>query len=118
TGTGAGQTSSSAAATTAAASPGKEGKKEGSWVAKPSSDTKITVSFESDGRFAWKVERQGKSQRFAGKSSYENGILTLVQDQTNNTLVGNAQWSDETHFVFKIVGGGTGDPGLSFAKIS
>jgi len=97
---------------------GKEGKVEGTWSAQPSNDMKITVSFQGDGRFTWKVDRQGKSQQFEGKSSYENGILTLVQDQNNNTMVGNVHWTDETHFNFKVMGGGPGDPGLSFTRLS
>jgi hypothetical protein len=42
----------------------------------------------------------------------------LVQDQNNNTMVGNVRWTDETHFSFKVMGGGPGDPGLSFSKAS
>jgi hypothetical protein len=121
-GSGATQPAGATNAATAAAQPqpaapaGKEGKLEGTWTAQPSSDTKITLSFESAGRFTWRVDRQGKAQTFAGKLSHENGILTLVQDQNSITMVGNVQWSDETHFIFKIVGGGAGDPGLSFTK--
>jgi tetratricopeptide (TPR) repeat protein len=103
---------------TAEASPGNEGKLEGSWTAQPNNEIKITLTFQTEGRFTWKVERQGKSQEFAGKSSYENGILTLVQDQNSNTMVGNLRWPDQTHFTFKVIGAGPGDPGLSFSKIS
>ena len=64
----------------------------------------------------WKVTKQGKDQQFGGASSYENGILTLVQDQNNNAMVGNVVWTDASHFAFKVLGGGTTDPGLSFSK--
>ena len=103
-----------AAANTAPA--GKAGKLEGTWTAQPSPDTTITVTFQDKGHFTWKVTRQGKDQQFNGTSSYENGILTLVQDQNNNAMVGNVTWKDETHFTFKVMGGGTTDPGLSFTK--
>jgi tetratricopeptide (TPR) repeat protein len=106
------------AQTAATTSSGKEGKLDGTWTAKPTTDTTITLSVQSDGRFSWSVDRQGKNQQFAGKSSYENGILTLVQDQSNNTMVGNVEWTDETHFHFKVPGGGPDDPGLSFARTS
>ena len=69
-------------------------------------DMNISVTFQEGGRFTWKVSRQGKDQQFQGKSSNENGILTLVQDQNNNTMVGNLHWTDETHFVFKVIGAG------------
>jgi len=97
---------------------GKAGKIEGTWTAQPNNDMQITVAFQAEGRFTWKVTRQSKDQQFQGKSSYENGILTLVQDQNNNTMVGNLHWTDETHFVFKVIGAGPGDPGLSFTKSS
>jgi tetratricopeptide (TPR) repeat protein len=95
---------------------GKEGTLDGSFTAQPDKDVTITLSFQPDGRFVWKVSRQGKDQSFAGKLSYENGILTLVQDQNNNTMVGNVNWADPGHFTFKVIGGGANDPGLSFAK--
>jgi tetratricopeptide (TPR) repeat protein len=95
---------------------GTEGKLEGSWTAQPSPDTTITVSFQDPGHFVWKVSRQGKDQQFAGKSSYENGLLTLVQDQNNNTMVGNISWQDPTHFTFKVLGAPPNDPGLSLVK--
>jgi tetratricopeptide (TPR) repeat protein len=104
------------AATTAPA--GKAGKLEGTWSAQPTTDTKITVVFQNDTRFSWTVVRQGKEQKFEGKLSFENGILTLVQDQNNNTMVGNVAWQDESHFNFKVMGGPPADPGLSFAKTS
>jgi len=93
-----------------------EGKLEGSWTAQPSTGTTITVSFQDKGQFLWKVSRQGKDQQFAGNSSYENGLLTLIQDQNNNTMVGHVTWKDETHFIFKVIGAGADDPGLSFVK--
>ena len=97
---------------------GVAGKLEGSWTAQPSPDTIITVTVQDKGRFAWKVSRQGKDQQFEGNSSFENGILTLVQDQNNNAMVGNVNWKDENHFTFKVVGAGPTDPGLSFTKVS
>ena len=71
------------------ASPGKEGKLEGMWTAQPSPDTVITVTFQDQGHFTWKVTRKGKDQQFGGTSTFENGILTLVQDQNSNAMVGN-----------------------------
>jgi hypothetical protein len=91
---------------------------EGSWVAQPSPNTTITVNFVDKGHFTWKLTRQGKDQQFDGTSSYENGILTLVQQQNNNAMVGNVVWQDANHFTFKVLGGGTTDPGLSFTKAS
>ncbi len=105
--------------TVAATAPtGKQGKIEGTWTAHPSSDMNILVTFQEGGRFTWKVSRHGQDQQFQGKSRDENGILTLVQEQINNEIVGNLRWTDETHFVFKVRGAESGDPGLSFTKES
>ncbi len=115
------QTAPGLATTTLTANPnssGVEGKLEGSWTAQPNADTTITITFQDKGHFVWKVSRQGKDQQFSGNSSYENGLLTLVQDQNNNTMVGHTGWKDETHFTFKVIGAGPGDPGLSFTKSS
>jgi hypothetical protein len=106
----------SVAATPAPSSAGIQGKLEGIFSAQPNADTAISLGFLADGRFEWKVTRQGKEQRFAGKFTYENGILTLVQDQNGNAMVGNVTWTDESHFGFKVVGGVSTDPGLSFTK--
>jgi tetratricopeptide (TPR) repeat protein len=91
---------------------------EGTWTAQPSADTTITVTFVDKGHFTWKVTRQGKDQQFNGTSSYENSILTLVQEQNNNAMIGNVVWKDATHFTFRVLGGGTTDPGLSFSKVA
>jgi tetratricopeptide (TPR) repeat protein len=104
------------ASTAASASAGNDGKLVGSWTAQPSKDLAITLALQGDGRFVWSVNRAGKEQRFAGKSTYENGILTLVQDENNNTMVANVNQTDDSHFTFKVMGAAPGDPGLSFAK--
>ena len=93
----------------------KQGKIEGKWSARPGPELNIEVAFQAGGRYSWKVSRQGKDQHFQGKSSSKNGILTLVEDQTNNKIVGYLRWTDETHVVFTVLGAGSADPGLSFA---
>ena len=108
------ETAPAPAATQAAVVPA--GKLEGAWTAQPAAGTAITVSFVDQAHFTWKVTRQGKDQQFSGKSSYENGILTLVQEQNSNAMVGNIEWKDADHFTFKVLGGGTTDPGLAFTR--
>ena len=58
---------------------GKEGNLQGTWVAQPSKDTTITVTFQDQGNFTWKVAHQGQDHQFQGKSSFVNGILTLAR---------------------------------------
>ncbi len=97
---------------------GKAGRIEGNWMAQASNDMNIGVTFQEGGRFTWKVSRQGKDQQFQGNSSHKNGILTFVQDENKNTLMGYLHWMDESHFVFRVMGAGASDPGLSFTKSS
>ena len=85
-------TTPAVAASTASTQPA--GTLDGTWTAQPSPDTTITVTFVDKGHFTWKVSRKGKDQQFNGTSSYENGILTLVQEQNNNAMVGNVIWKD------------------------
>jgi tetratricopeptide (TPR) repeat protein len=102
---------------TEATSNAKAGDLTGAWTAQPSADVAITLTFGDKGHFVWKVSRQGKDQQFDGTSTYESGILTMVQQQNNsNVMVGNVAWKDDDHFTFKVLGGGPNDPGLSFAK--
>jgi tetratricopeptide (TPR) repeat protein len=104
------------ASSAASAAPGNDAKLVGSWTAQPNKDIAITLALQDEGRFVWSVNRAGKEQRFAGKSTFENGILTLVQDDNNNTMVANVNRTDDGHFTFKVMGAAPGDPGLSFAK--
>ncbi len=95
----------------------KQGNLMGIWTAQPAADTTITLIFQDKGHFVWKVSRQGKDQQFDGTSTYDSGILTMVQQQDNkNVMVGNVAWKDDDHFTFKVLGGGPNDPGLSFTK--
>ena len=107
-------------ATVAAANPSpsvREGRLEGTWTAQPSPDTAISLTFQDQDHFTWKVSHQGQDRQLKGSSSYVNGILTLAQDQ-NNAMVGSLNWQDDNHFQFKVLGGGSSDPGLSFTKSS
>ena len=75
------------------------------------------MTFQDKDHFTWKVSRKGKDQQFEGTSTYESGILTMVQKQNNsNVMVGNVSWKDDDHFTFKVLGGGPADPGLSFIR--
>jgi hypothetical protein len=103
------------AATASAAPPLKQGTLDGGWTAQANGGTTITVNYADGKTFSWKVSQQGKDRTIAGKYSYVNGILTMVQDQAS-TMVGEVNFTDDTHFTFKVLGGGPEDPGLTFTK--
>jgi tetratricopeptide (TPR) repeat protein len=87
----------------------------GTWEARPAADTAITLSIQPGGAFTWQVTQKGKTQQFAGTSTYGEGILTLVQEKAP-ALVGRVSWKDAGHMTFRVVGDGPDDPGLSFSK--
>ncbi len=87
----------------------------GTWNAQPAADTTIGLSIQPDGTFNWQVTSKGQTQQFGGKSTFGEGLLTLVQDK-GPVLVGRVDWKDANHMTFRIVGDGPDDPGLSFAK--
>ena len=97
----------------------REGSLDGTWTAKPSNDSTITLDLTKKGKFAWKVvDGQGKPRSFEGVRATGNGLLTLVRDgdPPQPPLVGRVSWTDDDHFTFKLVGGGEDDPGLAFAR--
>ena len=106
------------AAATAAAEPAKQGTLPGRWAATPAKDSQVALTIQEDGSFTWAVTAPGKpAMTIAGKSTFANGMLTLAdQNNQNGALVGKVTWQDENHFTFQVAGGGTGDPGLSFAR--
>ena len=87
----------------------------GTWNANPATDTAIALTIQPAGGFTWQVTQKGKTQQFAGSSTYGDGLLTLVQDK-GPALVGRVSWTDAGHMTFRVVGDGPDDPGLSFAK--
>jgi tetratricopeptide (TPR) repeat protein len=87
----------------------------GSWVAKPSADTSITLAVQPGGAFTWQVTQKGQTRQFSGASTYGDGILTLAQDK-GPAMVGRVRWTDTSHIDFRVVGDGPDDPGLSFSK--
>ncbi|MFO0908110.1 MAG: tetratricopeptide repeat protein [Isosphaeraceae bacterium] len=87
----------------------------GNWTAKPSTDTTVALSIADDGKFDWKVTKNGKAQEFTGTSTFGQGLLTLAQPN-GPVLVGRVSWADANHITFRIAGDGPEDPGLSFAR--
>lgn len=98
--------------------PAKGGTLAGTWTASPDKGSTIALSFAAQGDFTWKVTTQGQAHSLAGQSTYGSGVLTLVQAEGGPPMVGRVTWQDADHFVFQALGGGTGDPGLSFSRSS
>jgi hypothetical protein len=87
----------------------------GTWNAKPNPDTTINLTVRPDNSFTWQVTQKGQTQEFSGTSTFGGGVLTLAQEK-GPVLVGRVSWTDANHVVFRIIGNGADDPGLSFSK--
>jgi Tetratricopeptide repeat len=87
----------------------------GTWHAKPSADTSISLTVQPDGKFSWQATVKAQTQQFQGSSTFGDGILTLAQDK-GPALVGRVSWTDANRMTFRIVGDGPEDPGLRFSK--
>jgi tetratricopeptide (TPR) repeat protein len=94
------------------------GRIEGTWIARRSNDVDVIVNFQDNDRFVWKVRDRGKDREFQGKSTERDGIVTLVDDENQEAIVGSLNWTGENHLVFKVIGAVPGDPGLSFTRSS
>jgi Tfp pilus assembly protein PilF len=88
---------------------------EGTWTARPSKDTTVTLTIKPGGSFTWRVQQKGQPREFSGTSTYGDGILTLAP-ANGPALVGNVSWQDPTHMTFHVVGDSPDNPGLSFSK--
>jgi tetratricopeptide (TPR) repeat protein len=93
------------------------GSLEGTWTASPEPDTTITLKMTGDS-YTWQVTNKGQSHQLSGQLTSGNGILTLVQGQGGPPLVGQLAWKDANTFSFHALGGGAGDPGLTFRRTS
>jgi tetratricopeptide (TPR) repeat protein len=99
------------------AAPAKPGKLAGNWKANPDQNTSINLSMEDNGPFTWKVTTKGKAQEIKGDWSLTGDVLTLAQTgQGGGAMVGNVTWPAGNQFVFRIMGAGAGDSGLSFTQ--
>ncbi len=92
-----------------------QGNLVGAWTATPAKDVSITLTMGNDGKYSWKVNQQGKTREFKGDSTYENGILTMLQSE-GPAMVGETTWKGAESFNFKVPGNAQGDPGLDFTK--
>ncbi|MDG3005316.1 tetratricopeptide repeat protein [Paludisphaera mucosa] len=89
----------------------------GTWKAAPDGTTAIELTIQADGGFTWNVTQQGRAQPITGKYTYGGGVLTMARaGAENDAMVGRVTWKDASNFVFQALGGGAGDPGLTFSK--
>ncbi len=107
--------SDSAASTPAPARSGEPGTLEGTWLARPRTDTTILLTFQARGRLECRVHRAAEETAYHGFHMLDRGTLVLAQDQ-DNIITGELTWTDPSHFRFKLFEGWPDEPALSFEK--
>ena len=89
---------------------------QGDWQAKPDPKTTIALSLKPEGNFVWTVTQDGKSQALEGWAGYQDGVLTLAQEQ-GAPLVGKLTIDPSGKaFAFKPPGAPQSVAGLTFEK--
>jgi tetratricopeptide (TPR) repeat protein len=88
----------------------------GAWTAMRPDGGKIGLGIKDDGTFTWSVEdKAGKKDSFDGTFSLEENML-ILERKSGGALMGRVTALADNKFLFKAIGGGDADPGLTFAK--
>jgi hypothetical protein len=87
----------------------------GTWKATGADSSTVELKLSPDGHFTWTHTSQQTPQSFEGQYTAGNGLLTLVRSN-GQAIVGRLTGAGENRFNFKLLGGGPGDPGLTFAR--
>ena len=85
----------------------------GTWSASTSNGASITLNLNSNGAFSWVAKVNGKTTRFDGNYTLENGTLTLARSSDNQKLSGSIAFGG-SGFNFKL--DGAKDNGLNFQQ--
>jgi Tfp pilus assembly protein PilF len=88
----------------------------GTWSARPSTTTDISLKLGDDSSFTWTVNANGKSQQLAGTWSIANNVLTMTPTGTAGPLAGTVTLQNDGRWNFRVIGSGQEDPGLTFSK--
>lgn len=88
----------------------------GNWKARPTKETTISLKIQDSGVFTWEVTTKGQTQQIAGDWSLAGNVLTLAENEQKGALIGNVSSQAPNSFVFRVIGAGPPDSGLSFTR--
>ena len=91
---------------------------QGSWTSKAAPDGSIILTLKDDGAFTWAMTSPGKPPlSITGQSTFNDNVLTLnSSDAQKGAIAGTVSLKDDSHFLFRAVGGPSDDPGLAFTR--
>jgi tetratricopeptide (TPR) repeat protein len=87
----------------------------GNWKAQPAPDLSVALNLKEDGTFVWDVDSKGRKQSLQGQASFQDGTLTLQQQQ-GPPLVGKVTQTKPDSFTFAPPGSGNRGGGLVFNR--
>jgi tetratricopeptide (TPR) repeat protein len=88
----------------------------GAWTATRADGGKIAMNTTKEGAFTWSVtDKSGKKESSDGDFKLEDDLL-ILERKSGGALTGRITPLAENKFLFKVIGGDPGDPGLTFAK--
>ncbi len=88
----------------------------GAWTATRDDGGTISLTIGKEGTFTWSVaDKAGKKDSFDGTFTLEDDLLVLER-KVGGALMGRVTALAENKFLFKVLGGGASDPGLTFTK--
>jgi tetratricopeptide (TPR) repeat protein len=86
----------------------------GAWTAGGSGGSKFQMTLENDSAFTWKFTSGKKSEQIKGVFAVEQNNLALEVDDGSVLLAEIALTGNQLRF--KVIGGASNDPGLTFMK--
>ncbi|MBA4189813.1 MAG: hypothetical protein C0467_17665 [Planctomycetaceae bacterium] len=88
----------------------------GAWIATRPDGGTISLVTTKEGGFTWTVtDKGGKKDSFDGTFTLEADLL-ILERKSGGALMGRITVLAANKFLFKVLGGGASDPGLTFAK--
>lgn len=86
----------------------------GNWAAS-SAGAQFELTLTADSAFTWSFSRGDKKESVKGVFAIDQNYLAMEPD-AGGTMLAEIDLSSPTAFTFRMVGGGSDDPGLQFAK--
>jgi tetratricopeptide (TPR) repeat protein len=87
----------------------------GSWTATRPGSAPIQLALRPDNTYTWDYSQENKPQSFQGSYSVADNLLILKQG-TSPVMVGQVTPLGDGSFNFKLAGGSSSDPGLTFTR--
>lgn len=86
---------------------------QGDWkAARPTGKIELELK---DGNFTWDYDLIENDQKFHGRYAVDNALLIMATED-GSQMVGTVQMQDRDHFVYKLLGNNSSDPGLQFVR--